>query len=91
MAKRMSFFISIILTLACVACTSIATPAAYVYPTSTISQNTSTIDWSVANQYSGESKTVCGPVMDTNYATSSNGQPTFLNVGKKYPDPSIRV
>ena len=34
----------------------------------------------------GLTKTVKGPVKGTKYASSSNGRPTFLNVGKDYPN-----
>jgi hypothetical protein len=44
------------------------------------------IDWSKASSYIGEYKTVCGPVIDSNYATSIEGAPTFLDIGKAYPD-----
>lgn len=54
-------------------------------PTQSPTQN-STISWNQADQYVGEVKTVCGPVVDSTYATKSNGKPTFLNLGKKYPD-----
>ena len=30
---------------------------------------------------------MCGPVVDTAYASSSSGKPTFLNLGRSYPDP----
>ena len=43
-----------------------------------------------ALSYAGEYKTVCGPVVDTRYAQSTGGEPTFLNLCKKYtssPDP----
>lgn len=30
---------------------------------------------------------VCGVVVDTRYAPNSEGQPTFLNIGRPYPDP----
>ena len=30
---------------------------------------------------------VCGPVVDTAYASGSSGKPTFLNIGRSYPDP----
>lgn len=33
----------------------------------------------------GKQATVRGPVMDGNYAKTSNGQPTFIDVGKSYP------
>lgn len=43
------------------------------------------VDWTDAEKYFGEYATVCGPVRGTNYASSSNGSPTFLNIGKDYP------
>jgi len=45
------------------------------------------ISWSKAGDHIGESIAVKGPVVSTKYASSSNGQPTFLNMGKDYPDP----
>ena len=44
------------------------------------------VPWSDADSYVGDVATVEGPVVDTEYAASSNGQPTFLNLGKRYPD-----
>ena len=44
------------------------------------------IPWDQARYHIGEKTTVIGPVVSTKYATSSKGQPTFLNVGKPYPD-----
>jgi hypothetical protein len=41
-----------------------------------------------ANLYIGENKTVCGLVVESKYASSSNGQPTFLTLCEKYPDPN---
>lgn len=45
------------------------------------------IQWDEAINHVGEQGTVCGPVLDANYASTSNGQPTFLNLGRAYPDP----
>jgi len=45
----------------------------------------SEINWDEAHFYYGESVTVCGPVVGTHFASDSNGQPTFLNVGEDYP------
>ena len=45
------------------------------------------ISWSEAKYHIGERLTVHGPVISTYYASTSNGQPTFLNIGKDYPDP----
>lgn len=45
------------------------------------------ISWSQAIDHVGEKLKVCGTVVDTNYEPTVNGQPTFLSIGKKYPDP----
>lgn len=49
--------------------------------------DTDKINWNEADGYIGEFVTVCGPVVSAYFATSTNGQPTFLNIGKEYPDP----
>ena len=46
------------------------------------------ISWQDAAKHAGSTATVEGPVVGTEYASSSNGKPTFLNVGKPYPDPA---
>ena len=46
----------------------------------------SEISWSNASAYTGERVTVVGPVISATYASSSKGRPTFLNIGKGYPD-----
>ena len=46
------------------------------------------IPWNEAKYHVGERTTVYGLVVDTHYAITSSGQPTFLNLGKSYPDPS---
>ena len=46
------------------------------------------ISWNEAINHIGERTTVYGPVIGATYASSSKGQPTFLNVGKNYPDPA---
>ena len=38
-----------------------------------------------AGNYIGQRATVCGKVVDSNYARSSNGSPTFLNFDRPYP------
>lgn len=45
------------------------------------------IYWEEASSHVGERATVQGPVVSTHFASTSNGQPTFLNVGRDYPDP----
>ena len=46
------------------------------------------ITWDEAKYHIGERTTVCGPVVDTKWASGSNGKPTFLNIGKPYGDSS---
>jgi len=44
------------------------------------------ISWEDAKDHIGERTTVCGPVVDTHWASGSKGKPTFLNIGKGYSD-----
>lgn len=44
------------------------------------------VSWSDAARHVGQRVEVAGPVVGTAYAASSRGQPTFLNVGRPYPD-----
>lgn len=46
------------------------------------------IPWNQAASHINENQTVVGPVVGTRWATSSNGQPKFLNVGTDYPSPN---
>ena len=41
---------------------------------------------SEAKEHYGENATVCGEVVSTRYASSTKGQPTFLNLDKPYPN-----
>ncbi|CAN5518858.1 hypothetical protein BH23CHL2_BH23CHL2_05780 [soil metagenome] len=43
------------------------------------------IPWDEAKNHIGEAATVFGPVVDTEYANQSIGQPTFINLGEPYP------
>ena len=44
--------------------------------------------WYQAKRYAGLTKTVKGPVKGTSYESSESGRPTFLNIGKNYPNRS---
>ena len=44
------------------------------------------ISWKSARSVVGTVATVKGLVVDSYYARTSNGGPTFLNLGKPYPD-----
>ncbi len=46
------------------------------------------LSWAEARGYAGQSQCVCGPVVQTNYATRTKGQPTFLDIGARYPSTS---
>ena len=54
---------------------------------STDSHLDSIVSWKDAHRHIGETITVSGPVVDSHWAETSNGRPTFLNIGKPYPDP----
>ncbi|MEW5717099.1 MAG: hypothetical protein AB1817_00585 [Chloroflexota bacterium] len=53
-----------------------------------VSSGTETISWSDAGNFVNQSKTVCGPVVRTTFAQTTNGQPTYLDLGRAYPDPA---
>ncbi len=44
------------------------------------------LPWQEAQQHVGETVTVCGPVAETEYANTSDGQPAFIDLGVAYPD-----
>ena len=44
-----------------------------------------TISWDTAKDHIGDRATVRGPVVGAKYGVTSNGQPTWLNIGKDYP------
>ena len=46
---------------------------------------------SEAKDHVGEVATVCGDVASTHYASSTKGQPTFLNLDKPYPHPVFTI
>jgi len=56
-----------------------------------VSAETSGYTADQASSHVGEKATVCGTVADTNYASSSNGRPTFLNFDKPYPSHKFTV
>jgi hypothetical protein len=44
-----------------------------------------------AKDHVGETRTVCGKVVSTHYATASKGQPTFLNLDEPYPRETFTI
>ena len=44
-----------------------------------------------AHKYIGDVETVCGKVVDSRFASSSRGHPTFLNIDKPYSNPLFTI
>ncbi len=84
---RVNLFVGLLLLLAIsiVACAPTPTPTPTLIPTP--SPPLSAVAWDEARYHIGERTTVYGPVVDTHWASGSRGKPTFLNIGKPYPDP----
>ncbi len=51
----------------------------------------STYSTSEAVQHVGEHATVCGKVVSSKYASSSRGQPTFINLDRAYPNQKFTI
>ena len=47
--------------------------------------------WQRAAAFNGRVATLKGPVASTKYARYSNGSPTFLNIGRPYPNEGFTV
>jgi len=61
-----------------------------VVPTGAFAQ-VPTLTASEAKSHVGSTATVCGKVITPKYATSTKGQPTFLNFDKAYPNQEFTV
>ncbi len=67
-------------------------PAAAATATASPSTGTSAsaqagcLRWEEAKAHEGETRCVCGPVVQATYAARSNGTPTFLNLGGRVED-----
>jgi hypothetical protein len=44
-----------------------------------------------AKNHVGETRTICGKVVNTHYARGSKGQPTFLNLDEPYPKEAFTI
>ncbi len=51
----------------------------------------STLTTSQASSHVGENATVCGKVVSGYYASRSNGEPTFLNLDRAYPNQKFTI
>jgi DNA/RNA endonuclease YhcR with UshA esterase domain len=74
-------------TLALAACSSTTAQQAPPEENGSRSGCENAVSWSDASAHIGEMTRVEGPVVGATFASSSNGQPTFLNLGRDYPDP----
>ena len=87
-----TLFVSLVLLVGCGTPASPPQTSPPIAPQTATTKSTtptaSAIIWSEAINHIGERTTVYGPVIGATYASSSKGQPTFLNVGKNYPDPA---
>jgi hypothetical protein len=81
--KRLSVLISIALALCAVSVAGANTHTA----ARSIASCKGAVSWQSARRYIGHIATIRGPVASTKYAASTNGSPTFLNVGAAYPSP----
>ena len=50
--------------------------------------NPAVVSWDTAARHIGKRVTVEGPVVGTKWASGSKGSPTFLDLGRPYPDPA---
>ena len=57
-------------------------------PTPAPIKDSTSISWDEAKNHVGDRATVYGTVVDAKWASGSKGKPTFLNIGKPYPDPN---
>ncbi len=57
----------------------------------TLAQAPKTIPAAEATQHVGEVGTVCGYVASSRYLSTSRSKPTFLNLGKPYPNQDFTV
>lgn len=71
----------VLLVSSLIACASPSSPPEQTLPSNTIT-------WDEAENHVGERAIVCGPVINTHYASTSKGKPTFLNIGQDYPSPN---
>ena len=89
--RKAGTFLSRFLALALCALTLVLAGTANARQTGPSSQRISAlscagaVNWRNAGSYIGRFTTIRGPVAGTTYASSSNGSPTFLNVGRDYP------
>jgi hypothetical protein len=83
--KRLMCVVAIIAAVISTPATAkVATPFVHTSPSLTCK---GAVGWQRAASFVGRVATITGRVVGTKYASSSNGSPTFLDVGAAYPSP----
>jgi guanyl-specific ribonuclease Sa len=67
---------------------SSSVPSSRATASAASAKRASVIMWNQAKRYAGSTKTVKGPVKGIKYASSSTGRPTFISIGRNYPNRS---
>ncbi len=89
MQRTLSAGLAVVLVTLLLAVSGATASAVGAPPTVTASHLTAQrayIMWYQAKRHVGERRAVKGQVKSTSHAKSSSGRPTFINVGKKYPN-----
>jgi hypothetical protein len=76
---------------ASVATAATVPPIKPVTPKETTEPTSGTLRASEASQHIGETRTVCGPVADKHTAPTANGNPTFIELDRAYPNQIFTV
>jgi hypothetical protein len=88
LARRFLLAIATAAAIAILAATAASAPAAVAR--SSVSCG-GAVSWQRASSMVGKVATVVGRVASTKYASSSNGSPTFLDIGRPYPNEGLTV
>jgi len=70
---------------------SVLAGAALGRPAGTRATCNGAVSWTRSAALVGRVATIVGPVASTKYASSSNGSPTFLDIGRPYPNEGLTV
>ncbi len=93
MIQRVAVFaLAVVITLMVLACgTDDSTQGTTAESASQSRAARASISSSEARAHVGERSTVCGDVESTRYASGSRGRPTFLNLGRAFPNQEFTV
>ena len=91
--KPASLAISLLVLMVTLTACSDPAPTSTLTPKATSTSQTVSATWTSTNaaRHIGERGTICGPIVDSRYAASSKGSPTFLNFDRAYPNHTMVV